>query len=251
MDRDARRGPMATPAPASKCSEPGRGPRPVRKVADAALVHRLTGVARRSPAYSWDRVNDYSKLSKHAAELGMRIGAINPKFSKRTSTASAASATRPQGTQEGEGPSAGVRGHRRRRRLAIGEPVVRRRHQLPGPGRYQGASGPLGAGMRETYDALPEGVGMLLEYNCSSPVLQHGRARLGHFVGTLPGSGPKANVLVDTGHHAPGTNIEFIVAGLLRLGRLGGFHFNSRFYAATTYWSALRIPTSCSVSSTR
>ena len=43
--------------------------------------------------------------------------------------------------------------------------------------------------------------------------------------------GPKANVLVDTGHHAPGTNIEFIVATLLRLGRLGGFHFNSRFYA--------------------
>jgi L-rhamnose isomerase/sugar isomerase len=43
--------------------------------------------------------------------------------------------------------------------------------------------------------------------------------------------GEKANVLVDTGHHAPGTNIEFIVASLLRLGRLGGFHFNSRFYA--------------------
>ena len=43
--------------------------------------------------------------------------------------------------------------------------------------------------------------------------------------------GDKANVLVDTGHHAPGTNIEFIVASLLRLGRLGGFHFNSRFYA--------------------
>jgi L-rhamnose isomerase/sugar isomerase len=43
--------------------------------------------------------------------------------------------------------------------------------------------------------------------------------------------GTKAKVLVDTGHHAPGTNIEFIVASLLRLGRLGGFHFNSRFYA--------------------
>ena len=43
--------------------------------------------------------------------------------------------------------------------------------------------------------------------------------------------GEKAFVLVDTGHHAPGTNIEFIVAGLLRAGRLGGFHFNSRFYA--------------------
>jgi L-rhamnose isomerase/sugar isomerase len=43
--------------------------------------------------------------------------------------------------------------------------------------------------------------------------------------------GDRAQVLVDTGHHAPGTNIEFIVASLLRIGRLGGFHFNSRFYA--------------------
>ena len=40
-----------------------------------------------------------------------------------------------------------------------------------------------------------------------------------------------APVVVDTGHHAPGTNIEFIVAVLLRAGRLGGFDFNSRFYA--------------------
>src|SRR5581483_10156434 len=44
-------------------------------------------------------------------------------------------------------------------------------------------------------------------------------------------TGPKAQVVVDTGHHAPGVNIEFIVAMLLRAGRLGGFDFNSRFYA--------------------
>ena len=44
-------------------------------------------------------------------------------------------------------------------------------------------------------------------------------------------AGPKAMVVVDTGHHAPGTNIEFIVASLLRANRLGGFDFNSRFYA--------------------
>jgi L-rhamnose isomerase/sugar isomerase len=43
--------------------------------------------------------------------------------------------------------------------------------------------------------------------------------------------GPKALVVVDTGHHAPGVNIEFIVALLLKAGRLGGFDFNSRFYA--------------------
>src|SRR5258705_9653959 len=73
---------------------------------------------------------------------------------------------------------------------------------------------------------------MLLEYRLSVPSfstpdvpdwgtsLLHGLAL-----------GPQAEVVVDTGHHAPGTNIEFIVAMLLRAGRLGGFDFNSRFYA--------------------
>src|SRR3954464_15078209 len=42
--------------------------------------------------------------------------------------------------------------------------------------------------------------------------------------------GEQAKVVLDTGHHAPNTNIEFIVAQLLRVGRLGAFDFNSRFY---------------------
>jgi Bacterial extracellular solute-binding proteins, family 5 Middle len=43
--------------------------------------------------------------------------------------------------------------------------------------------------------------------------------------------GERARVVLDTGHHAPGTNIEFIVMQLLRMGRLGAFDFNSRNYA--------------------
>ena len=43
--------------------------------------------------------------------------------------------------------------------------------------------------------------------------------------------GPQAQVLVDTGHHPQGTNVEQIVALLLSEGLLGGFHFNSRKYA--------------------
>jgi L-rhamnose isomerase / sugar isomerase len=43
--------------------------------------------------------------------------------------------------------------------------------------------------------------------------------------------GPRAQVLVDTGHHPQGTNIEQIVAVLLAEGLLGGFHFNNRKYA--------------------
>ena len=62
-------------------------------------------------------------------------------------------------------------------------------------------------------------------------VLPHRRPRLGHVVRALPALGERAMVCLDTGHHAPGTNIEFIVAQLLRLGKLGSFDFNSRFYA--------------------
>ena len=63
-------------------------------------------------------------------------------------------------------------------------------------------------------------------------VLPHRRPGLGHVVrARAPRSGSKAMVCLDTGHHAPGTNIEFIVAQLLRLGKLGSFDFNSRFYA--------------------
>ena len=54
--------------------------------------------------------------------------------------------------------------------------------------------------------------------------------------------GDKAKVVIDTGHHAPGTNIEFIVAGLLRAGRLGAFDFNSRFYADDDLMVGVRGP---------
>ena len=62
-------------------------------------------------------------------------------------------------------------------------------------------------------------------------LLPHRRSGLGHVVRAGQRLGERAMVCLDTGHHAPGTNIEFIVAQLLRLGKLGSFDFNSRFYA--------------------
>ncbi len=44
-------------------------------------------------------------------------------------------------------------------------------------------------------------------------------------------AGDRAKVLVDTGHHLPGCNIEHIVAFLIDERLLGGFHFNDRKYA--------------------
>ena len=75
---------------------------------------------------------------------------------------------------------------------------------------------------------------MVLEYKLFEPAFYtHRRAGLGHrrtrTACTLGPNAPRS--CVDTGHHAPGTNIEFIVAFLLRAGKLGAFDFNSRFYA--------------------
>ena len=44
-------------------------------------------------------------------------------------------------------------------------------------------------------------------------------------------AGPRAKVLVDTGHHYLAQNIEQIVAFLLDENMLGGFHFNDRRYS--------------------
>jgi L-rhamnose isomerase/sugar isomerase len=86
--------------------------------------------------------------------------------------------------------------------------------------------------LAQGYAALPAGVEMLVEYKLFEPAF---------YTTDLPDwgtafticlhLGPQAKVLVDTGHHAQGTNIEFIVATLLDEGRLGGFHFNDRRYA--------------------
>ena len=73
---------------------------------------------------------------------------------------------------------------------------------------------------------------MLVEYKPFEPAFYHTDiADWGMALELARGAGPQAKVLVDTGHHYQGTNIEQIVAWLLQLGALGGFHFNDRKYA--------------------
>ena len=83
-----------------------------------------------------------------------------------------------------------------------------------------------------THAALGENQRMLVEYKPFEPAFYHTDiADWGMALELARRAGPKAKVLVDTGHHYQGTNIEQIVAWLLRLGQLGGFHFNDRKYA--------------------
>ena len=213
---------------------PGAARTPYEKIDDAAMVHRLTGVAPSVALHiPWDRVDDYGKLAKYASDAGLRIGAINPNV-----------------FQEDEyrlgsvcNPDPRVRRRATEHLLecveiaaATGSPTVSLWFadgtNYPGQDDITARQQRLAEALSEVYAALPEGIGMLLEYKLFEP---------GFYTMDVPdwgtslvhclALGDKANVLVDTGHHAPGTNIEFIVASLLRLGRLGGFHFNSRFYA--------------------
>jgi L-rhamnose isomerase / sugar isomerase len=90
----------------------------------------------------------------------------------------------------------------------------------------------LAESLREVYALLDPGHRLLIEYKFFEPyfyamdIPDWGTSLL-HCLEL----GPQAQVVLDTGHHAPGTNIEFIVMQLQRVGKLGAFDFNSRYYA--------------------
>jgi L-rhamnose isomerase/sugar isomerase len=207
---------------------------PYEKIADAAQVHAFTGVAPSVALHiPWDRVDDYQSLAKHAGDLGMRIGAINSNVFQDDDYM-LGSVTNPDP---------------RVRRKAIkhlcdcvdvmdatGSTDLKLWFSdgtnYPGQDGIAARQDRLAAALSEVYERLGDGQRFLLEYKLFEPafytmdVPDWGTA-YAHCLAI----GPKAQVVVDTGHHAPGTNIEFIVAVLLRAGRLGGFDFNSRFYA--------------------
>ena len=90
----------------------------------------------------------------------------------------------------------------------------------------------LADSLQQIYDRLGDDQRLLLEYKFFEPAFYDTDVPdWGTSLAALPGPGRAGEVVLDTGHHAPGTNIEFIVTQLLRLGKLGAFDFNSRFYA--------------------
>ncbi|MGW3146837.1 MULTISPECIES: L-rhamnose isomerase [Streptomyces] len=207
---------------------------PREKLEDAAQVQALTGVAPTVALHiPWDKVEDYAALAKYAEERGLRIGAIN------------------SNTFQDDDYKLGSICHPdtavRRKALDhllecvdIMDATGSRDLKLwfadgtnyPGQDDVRERQDRLAAGMAEVYERLGEGQRMLLEYKLFEPAFYTTDVPdWGTAYAHCLKLGPKAQVVVDTGHHAPGTNIEFIVATLLREGKLGGFDFNSRFYA--------------------
>jgi L-rhamnose isomerase / sugar isomerase len=214
--------------------QPGVPRDPYEKAADAAQVHKYTGVAPIMAVHiPWDKVDDYAALSAHAAANGIRIGAVNANVF--------------QDNDYKLGSVCNPDPRVRKKALAhllecvdIMDATGSRDLKLwfadgtnyPGQDDIAARQDRMAEALAAVYARLGEGQRMLLEYKLFEPsfyttdVPDWGTALL-----HCQALGAQAQVVVDTGHHAPGVNIEFIVALLLKSGKLGGFDFNSRFYA--------------------
>jgi L-rhamnose isomerase/sugar isomerase len=215
-------------------AQPGVPRNPQEKADDAAQVHKYTGVAPSMAVHiPWDKVDDYEALAAHAKRNGIRIGTVN------------ANVFQDDDYRLGSvcNPDPKVR----KKALAhllecvdVMDATGSRDLKLwfadgtnyPGQDDISARQDRLSEALAAVYQRLGENQRMLLEYKLFEPsfyttdVPDWGTSLLHCQV-----LGDKAQVVVDTGHHAPGVNIEFIVALLLKAKKLGGFDFNSRFYA--------------------
>ena len=215
-------------------AQPGVPRDPFEKVSDAAQVHLHTGLAPSVALHiPWDRVDDVHALARHADDLGVQLGTIN------TNTF--------QDDDYKFGSYCHVDERVRAKAIAHADDCVDLMDvtgsrdlkvwlpdglNYPGQGDLRGRQDRLADALAQVYARLGGHQRLVLEYKFFEPafyatdVPDWGTA----YVQCLA-LGERAVVCLDTGHHAPGTNIEFIVMQLLRLGRLGAFDFNSRFYA--------------------
>ena len=217
-------------------AQPGAAVTIAEKLADAAQVHRFTGIAPLVATHVlWDLpdAEAVASVPALARELGVRIGSINPNVF--------------QDREYWFGSFGNRAAESRRRALRHCLDCVEIGRQLdstvlslwfadgtdyPGQGDFRARKRWFEECLAGVYAAMPPTMTMLVEYKPFEPGLYHTDiADWGMSLVLCRKLGNQARVLVDLGHHLPGTNIEHIVAVLLDEGMLGGFHFNNRKYA--------------------
>jgi L-rhamnose isomerase / sugar isomerase len=210
-------------------------PRTVQeKLADAAQVNRLTGLAPTVALHiPWDLVDDYVGLARYAADLGVTLGTINSNtFQDDDYKFGSLTHTDPRIRQKAidhHFECIDVMDATGSQDLKIWLPDGT---NYPGQGDIRGRQDRLADSLQKIYARLSAEQRLVLEYKIFEPFFYTMDVPdWGTSYAHVTQLGERAFVCLDTGHHAPSTNIEFIVAQLLRLGRLGSFDFNSRFYA--------------------
>src|SRR3954453_5967316 len=204
------------------------------KLADAAKVNELTGLAPKVALHiPWDKVEDYGALRDYAADLGVALGTVNSntfqddlyKFGSLTHVDEAV--RRKAIDQHFECIEIMNQTGSRDLKIWLADGT-----NYAGQGDLRGRQDRLADSLAQIYERIGPQQRLVLEYKFFEPAFYHTDVPdWGTSYAQVAALGDRAFVCLDTGHHAPGTNIEFIVAQLLRLGKLGSFDFNSRFYA--------------------
>lgn len=207
---------------------------PYEKIDDVAQVNAFTGITPRVSLHiPWDKTDDYDALRRHAEDRGIRIGTINSNVFQDEDY-KLGSLTNPDERVRAKAIAHHLECIDIMR--ATGAPALK--IWLPDGTNYPGQDSirerqdRLADSLSRIYAALDDDQLLVLEYKFFEPAFYHTDVPdWGTSLVHCLSLGERAKVVLDTGHHAPGTNIEFIVAQLVRLGRLGAFDFNSRFYA--------------------
>jgi len=213
---------------------PGTPRDPFEKIADAAQVHAHTALAPTVALHiPWDLVDSFEDLRRHAEDHGVALGTVN------------------SNTFQDEDYKFGALAHEddRIRQKAIDHHLacidvmhatgsrdlkiwLAEGSNYPGQNDMRSRQDRLQDSLQQIYARLGDEQRLVLEYKFFEPAFYHTDVPdWGTSYVHVQALGEKAYVCLDTGHHAPGTNIEFIVMQLLRLSKLGSFDFNSRFYA--------------------
>lgn len=226
-DTGTRFGKFLQPAAASTIEE---------KLADAGHVNRLTGCCPSVAVHVlWDFTPESgpAAVAARAAQEGVRIGSINPNlFQDQIYKFGSACSADPEARAEADRHVADCIRIGRETGSSLLSFWMADGTNYPGQDDIVTRKRRLEAALKQWHDAMPENMTMLVEYKPFEPafyatdIADWGMAYL-----YAKQAGPRAKVLVDTGHHLPGANIEQIVAWLLDEEMLGGFHFNDRKYA--------------------
>ncbi|WP_290867300.1 L-rhamnose catabolism isomerase [Aquabacterium sp.] len=219
---------------------PGQGePRHVfDKLQDCGVIHQLT---RATPTVSlhipWDKTNDWGELRQVAASMGLGFDAINSNtFSDQPGQAGSykfGSLTHTDAAVRAQAVAHNIEC------IEIGQAIGSKAltvwigdgSNFPGQQHFRRAFERYLESSREIYAALPGDWRMFLEHKICEPAFYSTVIQdWGSSYMAAVALGPKAQSLVDLGHHAPNVNIELIVARLIASGKLAGFHFNDSKY---------------------
>ena len=206
------------------------------KFSDAGQVHALTGACPTLALHVlWDlpRDGDAGEIRRLSAKHGVAAGSINPNLFEDQCYKFGSFAN----------PDPAVRDAAVRHvteAIALGDALGSRDISLwfpdgsnyPGTANIRHRRAWFIEALQASHARLSAAQRLLLEYKPFEPAFYHTDiADWGMALLLARAAGPRARVLVDTGHHYLSQNVEQIVAWLLAEDMLGAFHFNDRKYA--------------------